>query len=115
MATEWERELDPYDSCEFEMDFTPVLEAPEAIASFDVEAAAEAAAAGLVVGSVGDSAPVETDPGVIRLHLTIDPAKRASAAFQGNGTLLAVLGSITTDAIPPRAFRREFRVRVKPL
>lgn len=114
MATEWERELDPYDSCEFEMDLTPLLDAGEAIADFDIEATPEAAAAGLLVGA-GASAPAESEPGVIRLHLSVDPAKRESTAFKGNGTLLGVTGSITTNAIPPRDFRREFRVRVKPL
>lgn len=115
MATEWQRELDPYDSCEFEMDFTPLLEAPEVMASFEVEAAPDAAAAGLVVGTAGDYAPTEPEPGVVRLHLKIDPTKRDSAAFKGNGTLLTVLGSIITDATPPREFRREWQVRVKPL
>lgn len=115
MATDWERELDPYDACEFEMDFTPLLEAPEVMVTFDVEAAPDAAAAGLIVGTAGDYAPTEPEPGVVRLHLSIDPVKRESTAFKGNGMQLTVLGSITTDATPPREFRREWRVRVKPL
>ena len=107
--------LDPHEEPDFKVEFGDMLEAGEAIDDADwiLEVLPEAAALGLTVmsGNGRDAALSNGDTAVI-FWLSIDPAYRGNAAFDGAGIELPLRITTQTSSSPSRKRQRTFQVRV---
>lgn len=114
-ATQWAQSIDPTDRTDFIVQFGSLLEAGEKIDEATVTVMPEGVALGLTILEDVDHGPFITEDTNIELTLEVDEDYRDNAAFDGSGSLLPILFTITTDATPFRRYQRTMVVKVVQL
>ena len=114
--------IDPSDTVDFvvnlvsgahDADPAPFLIGAEAVASFTLQPAASAAALGLIVAADAPYPDPDITGGALKFWLKIDPASRSDPAFDGDGALMGVELTATTNTTPPRIKQRTVAARVR--
>ncbi len=105
--------LGPYDTVEFNVNATPLLESGEAISSYSVTVPTESSLLGLTVNTTGGYTTSITS-NVIKFWLSIDVAHQTDSAFTtAGGVKLPLEISVTTDSTPARKKKRTVAVTVE--
>lgn len=111
--------MDPTDLVDYYLDLrgdTPLLEPTEDVASYTLGLLPAAVAAGLEISAAAGYAPLLVDDGrTIRMYLQVAEASRESALFDGEGSSLPGILTVTTTSSPPRRRQRTFMVTVAQL
>lgn len=113
-AIEFENPLDPEEELDFVFEGENLLEEGEQIASgYTLAMSAEGTALGVEIMSGGgrDHERIEANRS-IRFWLRVDPLFQGNAAFTGDGAVIPMQITFTTNASPARTRDRLFLVRV---
>lgn len=103
--------LDPRDVKDVVIDFRPMLQLGEKIASFVFTLSAEAVAMGMSFKETGGyaTAAINDDTGVL-FWPVIDPSMQLDPAFDAGGISLALQSYVVTDSVPPREDEQTFLI-----
>jgi len=120
-APQFPEPMDPYDEVDFVADFAtgdgvnpPLLDSGETIAAYTVTLSPEATAVGLTIMNSGlHVTSLESGNTKIKLWLTVSVGEQANAAYDGEGSELGVIFSITTSSSPARKRQRTSIVTVR--
>lgn len=106
-------ELDPYDILDFKINLAALLEGGETISGTPVLALpTESTLLGLEIKTTNGYA-TSLSSNVIKFYLGVIDAEQNNTAFDGEGVLLPIKVTVTTNSVPPRRKQRTVAVRVK--
>ena len=107
----FEEPLGPYDTVEYMIDASPLLEKFENIASYTVTLPTESSLLGLqIVTTGGYSTSIANN--VITFWLAVNPVNQADLIFVGAGVTVPIEVSIITTSVPARKRKRTIAVNV---
>ena len=102
--------MDPYDVVDYVADVSGMLEAGEAVASFNLLVPAESALLGFELKTSGGYATTLTNS-ELRFWASINATKQTDPAFISGATIPVEI-NITTNSTPPRKKQRTLAVKV---
>ena len=108
-----EQAMDPSDTVEFAIELGALLEEGESFANVECAIDPASADSGFSLHLAGPYAPRRTGEHGIRIWPTIESAQRGHQRWRRWGMPCSVLVSGTTDATPPRHFKRTAAIRVR--
>lgn len=103
--------LGPYDTVEYKIDVSPILESGEGVATYSLVLPTESTLLGLQLNTTGGYSTTLVN-NIITYWLSISSGHQADSIFMGAGVTMPIEVTVTTNSIPPRIKKRTVAVTV---